>query len=138
MLKTCASCAMSMEICMRTYAERGEVRLHLHLAVGRMPRLQLEQSMVTFQGCTPHGNELQRFPKVSAKMKRCGYMTCRNQLFYYLTMDKIGSVHSASVFKPHVSYSVNPSWISSHLEARVCCFCMFFMALGARYLLHSA
>ena len=66
-------------------------------------------SPINPQQCLSAGN--------NARAKRLGYTPMRNQVFYYVTANKIGSVFSSSKVQAHKHYSVNPAWVTSLLEA---------------------
>ena len=104
------------EICMDSYSRRGEVRLHLHLGLGRVPRLGFNIEMLIFGSAKPWSNTLQCHN--SQKVKRSGYQGVRNQAFYYVSVAKIGTVFSSGDIEPHKHYAVNPAWVCALLEAR--------------------
>ena len=104
------------EICMDTYSRRGEVRLHLHLGLGRAPRLGFDLEQLMFGSAKPWSNKLQCHN--SQKVKKSGYQGVRNQAFYYVSVPKIGTVFSSGDIEPHKRYAVNPAWVSALLEAR--------------------
>ena len=105
------------EVCLDTYRARGEVRLHLHLALGRIPRLAFTLHELVFASATPYSNPQQGLKCATNMVKRSGYQGVRNQAFYYVSVDKIGSVFESGDLKPHRDYIVNPSWVSGLLEA---------------------
>ena len=108
---------MKAELCLDTYARRGICRLHLHMALGRQPRLGFDQSALEFRKIVSHSNPVQGMSFSTNKVKKAGYQAVRNQCFYYVSADKLGSVWASGSLRPHLDYSVNPAWVSALLEA---------------------
>ena len=102
--------AFSLEICLKTQQETGNLRLHCHAFLRREDEFIRISSLrkVHFKDCCPHvstkcfGKQLTR---------RCW------SGMYYVMCPKKGSVYSRCSHEAGDHYPVNPEWITRSLEA---------------------
>jgi hypothetical protein len=102
--------AASVEICGRTLASSGEVRLHCHAFVRKNQdkfNMRVPTSMV-FKNSVPD----RRAQNTGAKTRGTGSFAA----MYYLQCPKIGMVASSGSKQPFIDYSVNGSWIFSLVQ----------------------
>ena len=125
--------AGTAEICMDTYRKQGVVRLHLHLGMARQPRLAIEIQNLAFRGVIPFSNPKQGVKVRPTKLKKDGYEGARNQVFYYVSVEKLGTAFGFCKLQAHKDFPVNPGWVAALLEASGLSFSCFFFGCLSRF-----
>ena len=99
-----------MEICLRTFEEEKQLRLHAHLYLkSEMQQLRCERAKkLRFFSSDPHLKETLWGRKV-AKANWAGA--------YYCLAPKLGSVFRHGSIERFVDFPVDPSWIFNMVEA---------------------
>jgi hypothetical protein len=104
-----SSWACGVEICFRTWEEKGQLRLHGHLFMrGDRSRVRCEdQEALSFMSVLPHLRDT-LWGKATS---RCCWAGA-----YYTLAPKIGAIHRGGPLKPNHDFPVNPDWIFGMIE----------------------
>ena len=105
-----SSWACGVEICFRTWEEKGQLRLHGHLFMrGDRSRVRCEDQLaLSFMSVLPHLRDT-LWGKTTA---RCCWAGA-----YYTLAPKIGAIHRGGPLKPNHDFPVNPDWIFGMIES---------------------
>ena len=102
-----------LEVCPKTWAAEGTVRLHLHVALQRSSRPICLDSVaeLAIDGAVPHisaarGGNLSRLKKTTA-----------GSAHYYCQCPKVGQLFMVCTHQAFIDFPVNPEWITNFLSA---------------------
>ena len=103
--------AFCLELCVDTWQEESEVRVHGHMYVsGDSAKLKMARAnLAAFKDCNPHKSH-----KVAALSNRAcgGFAGC-----YYILAPKIGSIKSHSNVRAYKDFGVSAEWITNMVQA---------------------
>ena len=102
--------AASMEVCMATWEEKSQVRIHLHLCWKSTNRLQLRSPCsFIFRGAVPH-----KAATIATLQTRVSGSWCG---LYYLLCPKIGKIFSRGSKAAFTQFPVSSEWVFSMLQS---------------------
>ena len=103
--------AFSMELCVKTWEQDGEVRVHGHLYLNaERNRMSCARAqLASFKDSRPHKSH-----KVAALNNRAcsGFAGC-----YYLLAPTVGLIRNESNVRPYKDFGVRPEWITNMVRA---------------------
>ena len=111
--------AASLEVSPATYKEKGQVRLHLNLALGRRAcalRFEYPYQELAFCRCFPQYHPSRDRASEAHSVKRNGFAKMWGQAAYYLQFPKILSVDSDGSKLPFKDYPVTQTAITGYLQ----------------------
>ena len=103
--------AACLEVCLQTYSQKQEVRVHAHLFIRSPSKIRVQsQRYFLWQGSLPHTN--------ASVMGMTGRkMSSSNCGLYYLQCPKRGSLFSVGNVIPFHDYLVSGEWLFNLLQA---------------------
>ena len=103
--------AASMELCMNTWEEQGQLRIHMHLCWKSSQKVRLKRhDPLVFRGTPPHASATIATLQSRVSGSWCG--------LYYLTCPKIGVIESTSTKQAFTQFPVSAEWVFSMLQSR--------------------
>ena len=112
--------AASIEVSPQTYEKKGQVRLHLNLALGRKTaalRFEYPYAELAFCRCLPNYHPSRDRVTELLSVKRSGFNKMWGQTAYYLQFPKILLVDSDGSKLPFKDYPVTQTAITGYLQA---------------------